>query len=63
MIGRLKIAELRQKAQTELGDRFTMAGFHDAVLLNGAVPMAVLEENVNAWIAATRAGGAATAAR
>jgi uncharacterized protein (DUF885 family) len=63
MIGRLKIAELRDKAQKELGDKFTMAGFHDAVLLNGAVPMAVLEENVNAWIAATKAGGAAKAAR
>jgi uncharacterized protein (DUF885 family) len=63
MIGRLKITELREKAQKELGDRFTMAGFHDAVLLNGAVPMAVLEENVNAWIAATKAGGATKAAR
>lgn len=63
MIGRLKIAELRDKAQRELGDKFTMAGFHDAILLNGAVPMAVLEENVNAWIAATKAGGAAKAAR
>jgi uncharacterized protein (DUF885 family) len=63
MIGRLKITELREKAKAELGDRFTMAGFHDAILLNGAVPMAVLEQNVNAWIAATKAGGAAKAAR
>ncbi len=63
MIGRLKITELREKAQKELGDRFTMAGFHDAILLNGAVPMEVLEANVNAWIAATKAGGAAKAAR
>jgi uncharacterized protein (DUF885 family) len=63
MIGRLKITELRERAKAELGDRFTMAGFHDAVLLNGAVPMEVLDANVNAWIAATKAGGAATAAR
>jgi uncharacterized protein (DUF885 family) len=62
MIGRLKIAELRDKAQKELGDRFTMAGFHDAVLLSGAVPMDVLEANVNRWIAETKAGGAQTAA-
>ena len=63
MIGRLKITELRDKAQKELGDRFTMAGFHDAILLNGAVPMDVLEANVNAWIAATKAGGTSKAAR
>ncbi|WP_243453728.1 DUF885 domain-containing protein [Sandaracinobacteroides saxicola] len=56
MVGRLKISELRDRAQRELGPKFTMAGFHDAVLLNGAVPMDVLEENVNAWIKATRAG-------
>jgi len=62
MIGRLKIAELRDKAQKELGDRFTMAGFHDAVLLSGAVPMDVLEANVNRWIAETKAGGAKAAA-
>ncbi|MFN7399451.1 MAG: DUF885 domain-containing protein [Sandaracinobacter sp.] len=63
MIGRLKIAELRDKAQKELGDRFTMAGFHDAVLLSGAVPMDVLEANVNHWIVETKAGGTKTAAR
>lgn len=63
MIGRLKISELRDKAQKELGDEFTMAGFHDAVLLNGAVPMEVLDANVNAWIAATKAGRTPTAAR
>jgi uncharacterized protein (DUF885 family) len=63
MVGRLKIAELRDQARKELGDRFTMAGFHDAVLLNGAVPMDVLDENVNAWIAETKAGGKAAAAR
>ena len=58
MIGRLKITELRDKAQKELGPRFSMADFHDAVLLSGAVPMEVLEENVNAYIAAKKGGGA-----
>lgn len=57
MIGRLKISELRDRAQKELGDRFSMAGFHDAVLLSGAVPMEMLEENVDRWIAATKAQG------
>ena len=56
MIGRLKISELRAKAQKELGAKFSYADFHDAVLLSGAVPMEVLEENVNAYIAARKAG-------
>jgi uncharacterized protein (DUF885 family) len=55
MVGRLKISELRDRAQQALGDRFTMAGFHDAVLLSGRVPLDVLEENVDAWIAAEKA--------
>ncbi len=56
MVGRLKITELRDKAQKELGSKFSYADFHDAVLLSGAVPMEVLEENVNAYIAAKKAG-------
>jgi uncharacterized protein (DUF885 family) len=54
MVGRLKITNLRDKAQKELGDRFTMADFHDAVLLSGRVPLDVLEANVNAYIAAKK---------
>ena len=56
MIGKLKIMELRDKARTELGDRFDIRGFHDAVLLPGPVPLDVLEENVDAWIARVKAG-------
>jgi uncharacterized protein (DUF885 family) len=56
MIGRLKIVELRDRAQKELGPNFSYADFHDAVLLSGAVPMEVLEENVNAYIAARKGG-------
>ncbi|MCR2832320.1 DUF885 domain-containing protein [Parerythrobacter lacustris] len=55
MIGKLKIMELRGKAQSELGSRFDVKGFHDAVLLSGPVPLDILEENVEAWIAAEKA--------
>jgi uncharacterized protein (DUF885 family) len=51
MIGRLKITELRERARQRLGDKFDIRGFHDAVLTAGAVPLDVLEENVEAWVA------------
>jgi uncharacterized protein (DUF885 family) len=49
-IGQLKIRELRDKATRELGDRFDIKAFHDAVLLSGALPLDVLDQKVNAWI-------------
>lgn len=52
MIGKLKIMELRDKAQKQLGPKFSYARFHDAVLKSGPVPLTVLEEQINAWIAA-----------
>jgi uncharacterized protein (DUF885 family) len=55
MVGRLKITELRERARRQLGDRFDIKGFHDAILLQGAVPLEIMERNVDAWIASQRA--------
>jgi uncharacterized protein (DUF885 family) len=54
MVGQLKIAGLRTKAQKALGSRFDIRDFHEAVLANGALPLDVLEEQVDAYIAAKR---------
>ena len=51
MIGKLKIMELRAKAQEELGDDFDIRAFHDAILESGPVPLDIMEENVTDWIA------------
>ncbi len=52
MIGKLKIMELRTRAQKALGTKFEYGRFHDAVLKSGPVPLTVLEERIDAWIAA-----------
>jgi uncharacterized protein (DUF885 family) len=49
-IGELKIQELRQRATKELGPAFDLREFHDAVLLQGPLPLTVLEKQVNGWI-------------
>ena len=54
MVGRLKISELRSKAQKALGKKFDIRGFHDTVLKSGPVPLDVLEEQVDAWIASRK---------
>jgi uncharacterized protein (DUF885 family) len=51
-IGQLKILELRDKAQKALGPKFDIKAFHDEVLDSGALPLDVLEQRVDAWIAA-----------
>jgi len=55
-LGELKIRELRTRAETALGPKFDLRGFHDAVLKNGSVPLDVLETQVDAWIASQKAG-------
>jgi uncharacterized protein (DUF885 family) len=49
-IGELKIRELRQRAEQELGDNFDIRKFHDKVLENGSVPLKTLEAIINAHI-------------
>ncbi|OHD04459.1 DUF885 domain-containing protein [Sphingopyxis sp. RIFCSPHIGHO2_12_FULL_65_19] len=54
MVGQLKIAELRKRAETELGPRFDIRDFHEAVLGEGALPLDILEEQVVRYIAANK---------
>jgi uncharacterized protein (DUF885 family) len=51
-MGQMKILELRARAQKELGAKFDLRAFHDAVLDQGPLPLDVLEAKVDAWIAA-----------
>ena len=54
-VGMLKIQELRTRAQQELGDKFDQREFHDTLLKNGALPLEILEEQVNDYIAKKKA--------
>lgn len=49
-IGQLKIIELRQKAETKMGKSFDIKVFHQKVLESGVMPLALLENKINAWI-------------
>ncbi len=53
-IGQLKIVELRRRAEQALGNRFDLRDFHEVVLGSGALPLDVLDAQVNAYIAAKR---------
>ena len=53
-LGQLKIRELRARAEKELGARFDVRAFHDAVLEQGAVPLSFLETHMDSWIAAKK---------
>ncbi|HEY6488618.1 MAG TPA: DUF885 domain-containing protein [Terracidiphilus sp.] len=53
-IGQLKILELRDRAKKALGDKFDIRAFHDQVLDAGGVPLDVLSDRVDAWIASQK---------
>jgi uncharacterized protein (DUF885 family) len=56
-IGQLAILRLREKSKAELGARFDIRAFHDEILGAGALPIDVLEQRINDWIARTKATG------
>jgi uncharacterized protein (DUF885 family) len=49
-MGELKLLELRKRATEKLGDRFDIRAFHGAVLKNGAMPLSILEQQIDTWI-------------
>ena len=55
MVGKLKIEELRRKAEAALGPKFDIKGFHDTILLAGSMPLDMLEKRVDEWIARVQA--------
>jgi uncharacterized protein (DUF885 family) len=57
-IGQLKILELRDRAKKALGDKFDLRAFHDQVLDSGALPLDVLSDRIDAWIATQETPGA-----
>jgi uncharacterized protein (DUF885 family) len=54
-IGQLRIQNLRAEAARELGPRFDLRRFHDALLGSGAVPLDLMEQRMRSWIAARKA--------
>ncbi len=53
-MGELKIRELRDRAETIMGDNFDIRSFHDKVLENGALPLSILEQVINDWLTENR---------
>ncbi|WP_440067255.1 DUF885 domain-containing protein [Tenacibaculum discolor] len=53
-IGQLKIRELRAKAKKELGNKFDIKEFHNQVLETGCIPLALLENKIDKWIASQK---------
>ena len=54
-IGMIKLQQMRDKARTELGDKFSYPAFHDQILGGGALPLPVLEKKIDRWIEAQKA--------
>jgi uncharacterized protein (DUF885 family) len=55
-IGQMKISELRARAERELGPKFDLRRFHTAVLVDGPLPLDVLEAKIDRWIATEKGG-------
>ena len=49
--GQLKISELRARYEKQLGKRFSLRAFHDEILAGGSMPLAILEQHLDAWAA------------
>ncbi|MDC0601847.1 DUF885 domain-containing protein [Aliiglaciecola sp.] len=54
MIGKLKIMELRANAMEQLGNKFDYRGFHDEILKDGPVPLNILENKIQSWVASQK---------
>ena len=55
MVGKTNIVRLREAAKTALGDKFDIKAFHDQVLLEGAMPLDVLDSVIGDWQASVKA--------
>jgi uncharacterized protein (DUF885 family) len=53
-VGMMKILELRERAKTALGAKFDIKAFHDQVLTGGALPLSILEQKIDRWIAGVK---------
>ena len=53
-IGALKIKELRNKYQQELGSKFSLSAFHDEFLKDGCMPLEIVEKKMDAWAASIK---------
>lgn len=53
-IGQFKLSELRERAEAQLGEKFDIRDFHTQILVDGELPLPVLEEKINRWIEAQR---------
>lgn len=54
-IGEIRLREIRARAERELGPKFNIRTFHDALLVEGPLPLALLDQRMDAWIAEQKA--------
>ncbi|HEX6573153.1 MAG TPA: DUF885 family protein, partial [Steroidobacteraceae bacterium] len=60
-VGQLALLRMREEAERALAPKFDLREFHEVVLMNGAMPLAVLEETVREWVSALRQDTGTTA--